>query len=120
MISSGVIAVSHSYFFGQFILISAVRDTSGTAAFLAAIIRLSRGCYAVHSPCLRAKEQPARRKGPGRPSKGKIQATFRLSPIAIDALSRVHEETERDKSDLAEEALIDYLSRTARKSRKPE
>jgi predicted transcriptional regulator len=64
------------------------------------------------------KEAPPKRRGPGRPSKGKVQATFRLSPGVVDALSRAHEETGRDKSDLAEQAIVKFLRRGTWKPQK--
>jgi predicted transcriptional regulator len=55
------------------------------------------------------KKDAGRPKGPGRPPKGRLKVTLRLSPGIVDALSKAHEKTGRDKSDLAEEALAAYL-----------
>jgi len=55
------------------------------------------------------KKDAGRPKRLGRPPKGKLKVTLRLSPRVVDALAKAREATGRDKSDLAEQALVDYL-----------
>jgi len=56
-----------------------------------------------------AKQEPAKPKGPGRPFKGKLKATLRLSRRVVDALEHARATTGRPKSDIAEEAISAYL-----------
>jgi hypothetical protein len=55
------------------------------------------------------KKDPPKPKRPGRPYKGKLKVTLRLSPSIVEALSGASEQTDRDKSDIAEEAIAQYL-----------
>jgi hypothetical protein len=66
-----------------------------------------------------AKAAPSKPRGPGRPYKGRLKVTLRLSPRVVDALSMAREKTGRDKSDLAEQALVDYLGLGTGESQKP-
>ncbi|MBV8176073.1 MAG: ribbon-helix-helix protein, CopG family [Verrucomicrobia bacterium] len=56
-----------------------------------------------------AKQLPAKPKARGRPYKGKLKATLRLSQAVVDALDHARASTGRDKSDIAEEAISAYL-----------
>jgi len=56
-----------------------------------------------------AKEDIARRKGPGRPAKGKVKMTFKLEPRVVGALEKAKDMTGRGKSELVEAAVIAYL-----------
>jgi hypothetical protein len=60
------------------------------------------------------KKDPGKSRGPGRPPKGKLKVTLRLSPAIVDALSQARERTGRDKSDIAEDALSAYLNPSER------
>lgn len=55
------------------------------------------------------KKDTGKRKGPGRPAKGKVKVTFKLAPHIAIALEKARDMTGRGKSQLAEEALIEYL-----------
>jgi hypothetical protein len=55
------------------------------------------------------KKDTEKRRGPGGPPKGKIKITFKLAPRIATALEKARDMTGRDKSQLAEEALIEYL-----------
>jgi hypothetical protein len=82
--------------------------------FLTAIIQLPANCSAVHpagvtSQPIMAKQKPAKPKGPGRPYKGKLKTTLRLSRRVVDALEQARATTGRPKSDIAEEAISAYL-----------
>jgi hypothetical protein len=55
----------------------------------------------------------------GRPPKGKLKVTLRLSPRVVDALAKAREKTGRDKSDLTEQALVDYLGLGTGKPQEP-
>jgi len=83
-------------------------------AFLTAIIQLLNAPGAVHpffnQPTITmAKQLPAKPKARGRPYKGKLKATLRLSQAVVDALDHARASTGRDKSDIAEEAISAYL-----------
>jgi hypothetical protein len=55
------------------------------------------------------KKDAEKRRGPGRPPKGKIKMTFKLAPHIATALEKARDMTGRGKSQLAEEALSEYL-----------
>jgi hypothetical protein len=55
------------------------------------------------------KKDIAKRKGPGRPAKGKVKATFKLEPRVAEALEKAKDMTGRGKSQLVEDAVIAYL-----------
>jgi hypothetical protein len=66
-----------------------------------------------------SKKDAGKPRGPGRPPKGKLKVTLRLSPRVVNALSKAREKTGRDKSDLAEQALVDYLHLGTGEPQKP-
>jgi Ribbon-helix-helix protein, copG family len=63
----------------------------------------------IFSAGIMAKEDIAKRKGPGRPAKGKVKMTFKLEPRVVGALEKAKDMTGRGKSELVEAAVIAYL-----------
>ena len=55
------------------------------------------------------KKDIEKRKGPGRPAKGKVKMTFKLAPKVGVALEKAKDMTGRGKSQLVEDAIIAYL-----------
>ena len=55
------------------------------------------------------KKDTEKRRGPSGPPNGKIKMTFKLAPRIATALETARDMTGRGKSQLAEEALIEYL-----------
>jgi hypothetical protein len=55
------------------------------------------------------KKDLSKRRGPGRPAKGKIKMTFKVSPRIALALEKARDMTGQGKSQLVESALIAYL-----------
>jgi hypothetical protein len=55
------------------------------------------------------KKDTDKRRGPGRPAKGKLKVTFKLEPRVAEALEKAKDMTGRGKSQLVEAALIAYL-----------
>jgi hypothetical protein len=50
-----------------------------------------------------------KRRGRGRPAKGKVKVTFKLAPQVAAALEKAKDMTGRGKSQLVEDAIIAYL-----------
>jgi hypothetical protein len=62
------------------------------------------------------KKDIEKRKGPGRPAKGKVKMTFKLAPQVAAALEKAKDMTDRGKSQLVEDAVIAYLHLSEEKS----
>jgi hypothetical protein len=55
------------------------------------------------------KKDIGKRRGPGRPAKGKVKMTFKLEPRVAEALEKARDMTGRGKSQMVEAAVIAYL-----------